>query len=203
MTVEKVSLLAGLIAGVTFAMNTGQILMSFGIAISTIIIVSLAVFGYKKIVKKLLIKNLEVTQNKESPKYDDEGNGYYIVELEVKQRNWLYNLFFRGVRLEVFTRTRFQGTKGEFSCPTDEITLGLDRPRRLFTVEYGKIAKLNIVKSKDFILTSLRETDFCGQELQGDYSLTILVNTNKEKTELPCPLCIKESNIGVNYRDKP
>ena len=196
MTGKEASLLAGLMAGITYAMSTGQILMSFGIAISTIIIVSLVVFGYKKIAKKLLIKNLKVTQSKESPQHDNEGNGYYIVELEVRQRNRLYNLFFRGVRLEVFTRTRFQGAKGDFRCPIDEITLGLNRPRRLFTVAYGKIAKLNIIKSKNFVLYSLRETDFCGQELQGDYSLTILVNINKEKIELPCPLCIKDGKLN-------
>ena len=103
-------MLVGLVAGITYAMCTGQVLVSFWVSIVAIIIVTLLVFGYKKIAKKLLIKNLEVTRSEESPKYDDE-NGYYIVELGIRQRNWLYNLFLEVLGLKCLPESDFRGKR--------------------------------------------------------------------------------------------
>ena len=156
---------------------------------------------YLKLTKKLIIDNLYIAISKESPKYDGKGNGYQLVELKAKQRN---RLFYKNVNLEVFVRVRFQWgeeNRDRFHCPADEISLGLDVPRRLLTVAFGKVAKLAIaIKSRDFVLYSLRETDFCGEALEGDYTLTIVVyssNIEFEPLELPCPVSIQEGDIVI------
>lgn len=207
MITKNFPLLSGLIVGIMYYMCTEQILLSIGIALAVVIIVALAQWGsqwsYRKNAKRLILKRLEVTTSEESPKPDGKGNSYYIVELKAK-RNWLYSLFMRRVSLEIFTKVRFQVQWGEekgnsFRCSADEITLGLDIPRRLFMIAHNTIAKLAIVKSEKFVLSSLGETAACGQELIGNYNLTILICDNKQSTELselPCPLCIKEGKIS-------